>query len=226
MTTTPSGILLVDKKRGSTSFGIVAELRKISKEKRIGHAGTLDPFATGVMILLIGSRFTKKAELFTGMDKSYEAIVRLGAQTDSYDCDGTILQTCDKIPSLSEVEAAIQKFQGTIEQTPPMFSAKKIGGKKLYEYARKGISIERKPCLVKVETQLISYNYPDLHLSIDCSKGTYIRSIANDLGNLLGSFAFLHTLRRTRVGPVSIENCFPQEKIDATNLPTLLRDDL
>lgn len=201
------GILLVDKPRGKTSFSLVAILRKTTGIQKIGHAGTLDPFATGVMIMLIGKPYTRLSDQFLGQDKEYEATLRLGVETDTFDSDGKVIAESDEIPSLSELEKGISQFQGTILQTPPMFSAKKIHGKKLYELARKGIEVERKAVEVKVSTELLSYTYPYARLRISCSKGTYIRSIAHDLGTLLGCYAHLEALTRLRSGPFLLKDC-------------------
>ena len=169
--------------------------------------GTLDPFASGVMILLIGKTFTSQSDTFIGQDKEYEAVVHLGVETTTYDPEGEITSTSAQIPTLAEVEEALKQFQGTIQQIPPMFSAKKIKGKKLYELARKGIEVERAPVTLTVHTELLSYNYPELTLKISCSKGTYIRSIASDLGKVLGSGAHLKKLTRTRCGPYLLKDC-------------------
>jgi tRNA pseudouridine55 synthase len=208
-----NGILPVDKLAGYTSFDLVALLRKKTNEKTIGHAGTLDPFATGVMVLLIGSSYTKQSNLFMGQDKEYEAILELGSATTTYDLTGDITSKSDLIPTLSLIENAISKFQGTITQIPPMFSAKKVKGKKLYEYARKGIVLERAPISVTVKTTLLSYSYPHLKLHVHSSKGTYIRTLADDLGKDLGSFAHLISLRRTKSGSFSLQDCMPQSEI-------------
>jgi tRNA pseudouridine55 synthase len=210
-----SGILLIDKPRGKTSFSLVSALRRKTGVQKIGHAGTLDPFATGLMILLIGKDFTRLSDTYLSTEKEYEATLKLGTSTDSYDCDGQVTATSDHIPSLSDIQTALEKFQGTIEQIPPMFSAKKINGKRLYKLARKGIEIPRAPVSISLQTTLISYNYPYLNLHITCSKGTYIRSIAHDLGNLLGSFAHLSELRRVRCGEFHISQSIPGDALYA-----------
>ncbi len=207
------GILPLNKPPGKTSFAMVGILRKLTGIRTIGHAGTLDPFATGVLLLLIGKPFTKLSSQFLNQDKEYLAKLHLGVSTDSFDCDGQTLVLSPLIPTLAEIEKALLFFQGTIQQIPPMFSAKKIGGKKLYELARKGISIERQPVSITLTTQLISFNYPYLEIQVHCSKGTYIRSIADDLGNMLGCGAHLCALERIRSGAVRIEEC-----CDATQL--------
>lgn len=189
------------------SFSLVSRLRKLLGVKKIGHAGTLDPFATGVMVMLIGREFTKLSDTFLTNDKEYIATLKLGVATDSFDCDGEITTTSDFIPTQEMIEAAIAKFQGKILQIPPMFSAKKIKGQKLYDLARKGVTIERQPVEISVKTTIIEYNYPSLIIHVCCSKGTYIRSIAEDLGKILTCGAHLTDLKRTRSGNFAIDNC-------------------
>jgi tRNA pseudouridine55 synthase len=205
------GILLVDKPRGKTSFSLVAMLRKKTGIQKIGHAGTLDPFATGVMVMLVGKKYTRMSDQFLGQEKEYLCKVQLGVSTESYDCDGAVTKTADKVPTLTEIETALLSFQGTFLQTPPMFSAKKIQGKKLYELARKGIEVERAPVSVTAKTTLISYAYPFLELQIVCSKGTYVRSLAHDLGELLGCGGHLVELRRLRSGAFHLKDCINGE---------------
>lgn len=202
------GILLVNKPEGKTSFSLVSVLRKVLGVQKIGHAGTLDPFATGLMVMLIGKKFTTKSNQFLNQDKEYIAEVHLGAATDSYDKEGQITQTSDAIPAKSAIEEAISRFQGEIEQIPPMFSAKKIQGKKLYELARQGKVVERAPCKVTVQITLLAYAHPKLHLRVQCSKGTYIRSLAHDIGQELGCFGHLTALQRVRSGPFHLNDSF------------------
>lgn len=204
------GILLVNKSSGSTSFQIVSLLRRLTREQTIGHAGTLDPFATGVMVMLIGREFTRRSESFLSSDKQYRAVVTLGVATDTYDLDGQVISRSDKIPVLQEIERAVSSFRGEVLQTPPMYSAKKIEGKKLYDLARKGITIERQQVLVHMAIQIICYDYPHLELIVDCSKGTYIRSLAHDLGLALECGAHLSSLTRLKSGSFTIEECIPQ----------------
>lgn len=217
MTNAISGLLPINKSTGATSFSLVKILRKITNVSKIGHAGTLDPFASGVMLLLIGKSYTTKANELVALDKEYLATITLGSATNTYDIEGTVTNTSDYIPKIAEIQKAIDHFQNEISQIPPMFSAKKVNGKKLYELARKGITVERKPQIVSVETTLISYNYPTLTIQVKCSKGTYIRSIANDIGEMLNTHAHLSALTRLRVGPYSLENCIDQN--DLNDLP-------
>jgi len=206
----PKGVLLVDKERGSTSFYIVSQLRRLTQVETIGHAGTLDPFATGVMVMLIGREFTRRSDFFLTSDKSYRAILSLGISTDSYDLDGQITARSDIVPNTTQVELAFAPFQGEILQVPPMFSAKKIGGKKLYDLARKGITVERQPVKVRLAIRLLRYSYPHLEIDIDCSKGTYIRSLAHDIGQVLGCGAHLIELVRLKSGAFTLDECIPQ----------------
>lgn len=207
------GILLIDKPKGKTSFYLVSLLRKRLNVRKIGHAGTLDPFATGVMVMLIGKEYTRMQPQFLKANKQYTCRLMLGAATDSYDLDGKIVQTSTIKPSLEEIQEAMKDFQGEIEQIPPMFSAKKIQGRKLYDLARKGIEVERKPKSIWVEITLLSYNYPHLDLSISCSSGTYIRSLAHDLGIKLGCFAHLIELTRTKSGQFALDQCISVDNI-------------
>lgn len=204
-------LLLLDKPEGGTSFNLVAQVRRASRIQKIGHAGTLDPFATGVMLLLVGKSYTQMSNLFLNQDKEYLATVHLGISTDTYDCKGVTVATSSLIPTLTQIEEAIAFFQGTIAQIPPMFSAKKQQGKKLYELARKGIEVERAPVEITLATELLSYAYPEVKIKVSCSKGTYIRGIAHDLGVMLKTGAHLSTLTRTRVGTFYLADCLSLE---------------
>lgn len=209
------GILLVDKPKGKTSFSLVSALRRLTNIQKIGHAGTLDPFATGLMIMLVGQKFTRESNTFLNHDKEYIGRILLGRATDTYDCEGQITHESPHIPTLSDIETALKEFQGTIQQIPPMFSAKKVKGQKLYDLARRGIEIERQPVPVTITTLLLSYDYPYLDIRVIASKGTYVRSIAQDLGLKLGCYGHLQELRRTRSGPFSIDNSINGELLYA-----------
>lgn len=212
------GIVLIDKPSGKTSFYLVSLLRRLTQVKKIGHAGTLDPLASGVMVLLVGKNYTKLSDQFLTHDKAYHVKIELGSTSDSYDADGQISKVENgPIPSLEDIKTALENFQGEIEQTPPMYSAKKVGGKKLYELARQGIEIERKSTKVRVKTILKNYDYPHVELEIDCSKGTYIRSIAHDLGQMLGCGGYVVNLIRTRSGPFTLQQCLSIETLLQSN---------
>jgi tRNA pseudouridine55 synthase len=201
------GILLVDKPKGKTSFSLISALRKILNVQKIGHAGTLDPMATGVMVILVGKRFTTLSDQLLGRDKEYFAEVTLGQTTDTYDAEGEVTAESDVVPTLEDLKNALKHFQGKVEQTPPMFSAKKQNGKKLYELARQGQVVERPKVTLEMTTELVDYQYPKVTLAIACSKGTYVRSIAHDLGEMLGCGAHLSGLTRSKSGSYSIGQC-------------------
>ncbi|MDF2576708.1 MAG: truB [Chlamydiales bacterium] len=205
------GILPVNKPKGITSFKLIPVLRKLCNEKTVGHAGTLDPFATGVLILLIGREYTKLSDKLLTQDKAYKARLLLGISTDTFDCEGQVVAKNELVPTLSQIEETLSCFQGEVEQIPPMFSAKKIGGKKLYDLARQGVVVERQAVKVNMKTQFISYNYPYIDIEVKCSKGTYIRSIADDMGKMLGCGAHLIALERTHSGSFSLEQCLDGE---------------
>jgi tRNA pseudouridine55 synthase len=224
MTRINEGILLVDKPKDKTSFYLVHVLRKITGVKKIGHTGTLDPLATGVMVMLVGSKYTRKTPLMICHDKEYETTLLLGKISDTYDITGELSDYSDKKPTLAEIETAVASFQGEIFQIPPMFSAKKVKGKKLYELARKGIEIERKPITCKVETKILHFDYPHLKLKISCSSGTYIRTIGHDIGKMLGTGALVLELKRTRSGPYHLSECTPIENINKETVSNLLKE--
>lgn len=207
LSTPCQGIALIDKPRGKTSFYLVRFLRGLTSVRCIGHAGTLDPFATGVMVLLIGKPYTRKAQDLISFDKEYIAKIKLGVATDTYDIDGIPTFFSQITPTLFDIEKVCNQFQGNVLQTPPMFSAKKVNGKKLYDLARKGQVIHREPKKVTIDLKILTYSYPYLDICVTCSSGTYIRSIAHDIGKSLGCGAHLAELRRTKVGPFTIDEC-------------------
>lgn len=201
-----SGILPVEKGPGVTSFQVVAHLRRVLRAPRIGHGGTLDPAATGLLPILIGEA-TKLTPYLVDLDKEYVATVRLGVTTESQDLSGAVLET-RPVPALdaAALEAALAPFVGEIRQVPPMFSALRRGGKRLYELARQGVEVEREPREVTVHAiRLESVALPDFVIRIRCGKGTYVRTLAADLGASLGCGAALAGLVRTRVGPYALE---------------------
>ncbi|HEV2862512.1 MAG TPA: tRNA pseudouridine(55) synthase TruB [Pyrinomonadaceae bacterium] len=213
------GLLVMDKPEGWTSHDVVARARRLLREKRIGHTGTLDPFATGVLVLLVG-RATRLAQFLSGAEKEYEATIRLGYSTDTGDLTGARLAgggaDCASL-TRERLEAALSSLRGEIDQVPPMYSAKKVGGKKLYELARRGEEIERKAVRVRVsEFEMVAvggdaFMLPgpegscDLRARVVCSAGTYVRSLAESVGGLLGTGAHLAALRRTRAGSFTID---------------------
>ncbi len=200
------GFLNVYKPKGMTSFDVVAVLRKISHIRQIGHTGTLDPFAQGILPICIG-KSTKLIE-YLPHDKAYLATIQFGARTDTYDLDGKVIEKYDKIVEEAMIQISLKDFEGEIEQYPPIYSALKVNGKKLYEYAREGKEVEINPRRVniyKIELREFDYENQKAVVYIECSKGTYIRSIANDLGQNLGCGGFLIDLIRTKSGDFSLE---------------------
>jgi tRNA pseudouridine55 synthase len=199
-----------------TSHDVVARVRRISGQRKTGHAGTLDPIATGVLPVVLG-KATRLVEYLADADKAYRAVLMLGATSDTYDREGNITPTANAMmPSREQVEAALEPFQGEIEQLPPMHSAIKVGGKKLYELARAGIEVARQTRHVTIKKlKLEVFNPPTLQIFVECSKGTYIRSLAHDLGSVLGTGAYLQDLTRTRHGPFSIEGAITLEGLEA-----------
>jgi tRNA pseudouridine55 synthase len=196
----PFGFLVIDKPQGLTSHDVVAKVRRGIRVKRIGHAGTLDPMATGVLVLCIGAA-TRLSEYVMASQKIYTATIQLGIETDTYDADGHVVATAD-VTHLSpqDIDMALSHFQGDVAQVPPMYSAIKQGGKKLYELARQGKEIDRPSRQVHLQTELLELALPTLKVRVTCSAGTYIRSIAHDLGALLGVGAHLTQLRRDASG--------------------------
>ena len=209
------GFLNVYKPKGKTSHDVVAMLRRITKIKQIGHTGTLDPFAEGVLPICIG-KATRLIE-YLDDDKAYVATVKLGEATTTYDLEGDIVASSDKEIELEKIQRVLPKFMGDIEQYPPIYSAIKVAGKKLYEYARKGEQVEIKPRIVNIsELKILSYNKESriLELYVACSKGTYIRSIANDLGKELETYGHLTKLVRVKAGAFLLETSVKLEELD------------
>ncbi|MGH9881215.1 MAG: tRNA pseudouridine(55) synthase TruB [Pyrinomonadaceae bacterium] len=239
------GLLIIDKPAGMTSHDVVSRVRRILRERRIGHTGTLDPFATGVLILLVG-RATRLAQFLSGADKEYEAVIRLGFATDTGDVDGSPLSISnDEERRLSwsddELKTAMSRLRGEISQVPPMYSAKKRDGRRLYELARRGEEIERQPVRVTIhtfelgsETSANSFRHvkrnedgtTDVAVRVVCSAGTYVRSLAEDFGKLLGIGAHVAQLRRTRAGDFRVGDAIGLEQlqqiVDQGSLGTIL----
>ena len=208
-----SGILLVDKPAGMTSHDVVSLVRKLYGAKKAGHTGTLDPAATGLLVVLLGSA-TKAAEYIPSDDKKYEAGLLLGIETDTQDITGRILSSCSVMPSEEEVINAVSGFSGEQEQIPPMYSALKVNGRKLYEIARKGEEIERKPRVINVYSiSAARITDSEYSLSVHCSKGTYIRTICSDIGGKLGTGAVMSSLRRTGCGRFGIKDALTLDYI-------------
>lgn len=211
-----TGIIIVNKPEGWTSHDIVAKLRRILGERRIGHGGTLDPMATGVLPVFVG-RATRAVEFMENADKEYVAALRLGICTDTQDTTGNVISEKPASVSREELEAVLDKFRGEIEQLPPMYSAIKVEGKKLYEYARKGTEIERKTRKITIhELEVVGQREDgDYLLRVVCSKGTYIRALCSDIGDALGCGGAMSALVRTRAGAYRIETAHAMEDIIA-----------
>lgn len=217
--------LLVDKPAGLTSHQVVERLRKITGIKKIGHSGTLDPLATGLLILGLGRSATKKLDQLQKLDKEYLVKIRLGVISDTFDREGEVQERkVDMIPSQKLIEGVLREFEGEIEQIPPPFSAKKIKGRRLYQLARKGIRISglsSKIMIYKIE--LINYSWPFLELKIHCSSGTYIRSLASEIGKKLKCGGLVEELRRLKIGDYSIEEAVSLDKINSDNWQNFLQ---
>jgi len=210
------GVLLVDKPTGFTSHDVVARLRRKLQMKRIGHAGTLDPMATGLLIMLIG-KATKISQFLISLDKEYEGTIELGKVTDTQDAEGNVLETLP-VPPLTEeeVRAAMNGFLGDQYQMPPMYSAIKINGQALYKSARKGEEVEREPRFIRVMNfDLTGFAPPRFDFRLRCTKGTYVRTIAHDLGRKLGCGAHLAALRRTASDKFNISRAQTLDQIEA-----------
>ena len=208
-----NGIILVDKPQGWTSHDVVAKLRGIYRQRRIGHSGTLDPMATGVLAVFLG-RGTRAVELCENDEKEYVAELLLGTVTNTQDITGEVLEQKPVDVSRQQLESVLAQFMGPQQQVPPMYSAVKIDGRKLYELARKGQSVERKPRNIVIhQMELQEYDGKTARLRVACSKGTYIRTLCHDIGAALGVGGCLSSLRRTRAGIFSIDACVTMEEI-------------
>ncbi len=219
-----TGVLLVDKPQGMTSHDVVDRVRRAAGLRRVGHTGTLDPAATGLLVVCLG-KATRLSEHLTGLDKVYEGTMRFGVVTDSYDLDGEVLEE-KPVPALSQdgIQTVCNQFTGLIAQLPPMVSAVKVGGERLYKKARKGEVVERTPREVTVyDFDVLRYEVPDAQVSVRCSRGTYVRSLCHDVGEQLGCGAVLAALRRTRVGRFSVTDAIT---VDALTGPDVVREHL
>jgi tRNA pseudouridine55 synthase len=200
-----TGVLVLNKPSGITSRKLVDQVARLALHSKVGHAGTLDPLATGILIVCIGTA-TRLVENLQELAKTYRTLVRLGARSDTLDADGQIeIEPSPRIPSLPELERALQPLTGDVDQRPPAYSALKIQGRRAYELARAGLALELAPRRVRIDRiEVLQYDWPNLELEIDCGGGTYIRSIARDVGETLGCGGFVQTLVRTRTGPFTL----------------------
>lgn len=212
------GIILIDKPAGMTSFGVVARVRRVlsrqqGKKVKVGHTGTLDPFATGLMILVIGKE-CKNAGVYSKLDKVYEATINLGQNSTTGDPEGEISQVSSIIPSKQEVDKTINRFIGEIEQTPPIYSAIKIDGQRAYKIARAGKTVEMPSRQIKIHSlEVINYQYPELKISANVSSGTYIRTLAEDIGKSLLTGAYCSQLRRISIANWDIKDAQTMESL-------------
>lgn len=208
------GLITVDKPIGPTSHKVVSVVRSGTGVKKVGHAGTLDPRASGVLVLCLGSA-TRLSEFLSTASKRYEAVIRFGSSTETYDAEGDFVHVTGAAPSLEDIRDLLPAFRGDIEQVPPAYSAIKVKGRKAYEMARSGEDVDLDAREVTIyQLSIIDYNPPDLTLDIECSAGTYIRSIANDLGEQLSTGAHLANLRRTKAGPFTLDDCIPLTQLE------------
>ena len=208
-----TGIFVVDKPSDWTSHDVVNKMRGILHEKRVGHSGTLDPMATGVLVVFSG-RATRAVQFAEADDKEYVAGIKLGIKTNTQDITVEVLEKTDSIPNIENIIRVIDKFRGEIQQIPPMYSAIKIDGKKLYDLARQGMTVERKPRTVNIKKlEILSGEKDEFLLDIECSKGTYVRTLCNDIGENLGCGACMSSLRRIRAGVFTEEDSHTLEEI-------------
>lgn len=227
------GLLLVDKPADWTSFDVVNYVRRIvanaegkkPKNVKVGHTGTLDPFATGLLILLIGKEYTRRAGEFSKLDKTYEVTMKLGFSSTTGDPEGEITPTSSKIPTSEELARAIEQFKGQIEQIPPAFSAIKVDGQRAYKLARAGKEVVIKPRPVTINRlEVVSYDYPEVKLVADVSSGTYIRTLVEDIAKSLGTEAYTTTLRRTQIANFSLKDAIIFDKDTLT--PEIITESL
>ena len=208
-----NGILNIYKEKGYTSHDVVARLRGILHQKKIGHTGTLDPAAEGVLPVCLG-KATKLCSMLEDWDKEYRAVLLLGLETDTEDATGQVTASAPVEVGEQEVREIMASFTGSYLQVPPMYSAKKVGGRKLYELARQGITVERQPCPVEIhEIRIEEMHLPRVTFSVTCSKGTYIRSLCRDIGRKAGCGGCMESLQRTRVGSHTLETAIPLDRL-------------
>ena len=214
-----NGIVVVDKPQGWTSQDVVSKLRGVFKTRRIGHGGTLDPMATGVLPVFVG-RATRGVEFFEHADKTYEAVLQLGVSTDTEDITGTVLEEKPVSVTQAELLAVLENFRGEIQQVPPMYSALKVNGQKLYDLARKGVEVERKSRTITIfKLECLSFDGVCANLLVHCSKGTYIRTLCKDIGDALGCGGCMAALRRVQAGSYTMEQAVSMEELVAAENP-------
>ncbi len=222
-----TGFLIINKPTGWTSFDVVGKLRSITKIKKIGHCGTLDPLATGVLIVAVGREATREIDRFHLLPKTYIAKAKFGCTSDTYDIEGEVVET--KLPenfSLAKeyIQSELTRFIGTIEQMPPIFSAKKINGVAAYKLARQGKEVELKTATVEIfSIDILNFNYPEIELQIHCGSGTYVRSIIHDLGQALKCGAIMTDLVRTAIGKSTLDHATNIDTINNENWQNLLK---
>lgn len=221
------GILLIDKPKTWTSFDVVNFVRrkvaaveeKKPKNVKVGHTGTLDPLATGLLVILVGKEYTRRAMEWSKLDKTYEVVMKLGETSTTADDEGEKTRTSDKVPSHEEIAAALAKFTGDIMQTPPIYSAMKVNGVRAYKLAREGREVVLEPRPAKIySNELTGYDYPFVRFTSHVSSGTYIRSLVEDLGRELSTGAYMSDLRRTAIGEFSLENALDVQTLTATHI--------
>jgi len=227
------GVLLVDKPKEWTSFDVVNYVRRMvaqvegkkPKNTKVGHTGTLDPLATGLLVLLVGKEYTRKATELTKLDKTYEVTMRLGQTSSTGDEEGEKTAVSDTVPTPEAVLEALDAFQGQLMQVPPAFSAMKINGQRAYKLAREGkeVALEARPVTIYSNT-LTSYEYPFVKFTSEVGSGTYIRSLVEDLGAKLGTGAYMSDLRRTKVGQFSIADAVAKDALNTEDLPAMLHE--
>lgn len=201
------GLYLINKPRGRSSFSIVAQVRRLSGIKKVGHAGTLDPEAEGLLVILLGKEYTKQAEKYSKLDKTYEFVMKLGEFSSTDDEEGAKTKVSDLKPTKAEIIKALSNYEGEIEQTPPVYSAIKIDGQRAYKRARNGEEVEMPTRKVNIKSiKLLEYNYPFVSIKADVSSGTYIRSLARSIGEDLKTGAYCTKILRTKVGEFSLED--------------------
>jgi tRNA pseudouridine55 synthase len=225
------GLLLIDKPADWTSFDAVNYVRRAvataeevkPKSIKVGHTGTLDPFATGLLVLLIGKNYTRRAGELSKLNKTYEVTMQLGATSTTGDPEGEITSVAEHIPTEAEIKAALKKFEGEISQTPPTYSAIKIDGQRAYKLARAGKAVVIEPRRVTINSlAMTNYNYPEIKLVADVSSGTYIRTLVEDLGKVLKTGAYTTALRRTKVGSYEVVSAIEPKGLDPSNIPARL----